>query len=561
MTTATKPRPKSKTPKPNGQPAGPPVRQRVERRQLLPLDLKPDAIDRSPYQPRQDFPDEEIQALADSIAAQGQLAPILVRPGGGPRFELVDGERRLRAVRRLGLNSIRAESGDFSDAEVRAIVLASALQRQELNAIEEARAFRAALDAGDAPGPTELARQLGLSQGHVSNRLRLLELPEAVQAKVISREIPPTHARLLAPLKDHPQLCEAAVQEATAGDEPPTLDDVRDAIGCVLHEHGRRIQEKYVGGHVLKPKFTDAERAALGIVAVEGFGGHKHEYATNAKLYDQLLQEKADRTKARAEKRAAKNGQADTRKAAAQKLSPEEERRLEEERREKAAEQARHYAERLWHFSVDWTRYALAKALRAGEIEFYDVTRLLVVAAAEWAADCPRYDPVGKRMIHFDGGEIVADRVKAFGGKPAKGKRLGMQDVWRAVRSVENLSIEELAGEYLASCLFTAAGGPVRLVDEDQVLAIAADLEIDLGMLWSDEQCGPLSEQYWGLHTREQLEELSRELNVSLEGASKRADMIQRFLDYKPADEDDANTAASKALPYPKELAKCKRPK
>ena len=215
--------------------------------------------------------------------------------GAALRYELVDGERRLRAVKLLGWKTIRAEIGDYTDAQVRAIVLATALQRKDLNAIEEARAMKAALDAGDAAGPTELAQQLGLSQGQVSNRLRLLELPADVQVKIISREIPPSHARAGALREDSggPEGGPAAGMGRAAGRGPiPAAMAAPDRIRLgELHAasggQGSLRDERPLGRSPRVPRGAGAP-AALGIVRIAGDNGSIREVATNLKAWTKL---------------------------------------------------------------------------------------------------------------------------------------------------------------------------------------------------------------------------------------------------------------------------------
>ncbi len=148
------------------QPSGPAALGRIGPTELLPVDR----IEPSPWQPRIEFGD--IEALAALLREQGQLQPITVRRLAEGAYQLVDGERRWRAARTLGWTGIRAEVLELDDAAARQALLTAGLQHQSFSPIEEARAFRAALDAGDAPGPTELARRLGVSQGHVRARPR-----------------------------------------------------------------------------------------------------------------------------------------------------------------------------------------------------------------------------------------------------------------------------------------------------------------------------------------------------------------------------------------------------
>ncbi len=148
-----------------------------------------------PHQPRREFADKELEELANSIRASGILQPILVRPVAG-RFQIVAGERRWRAAKLAGLERIPAVVRDIADQQAAIFSLVENVQRTDLNAIEKARAFREILDLSKG-NQGELAKQVGLDRSTVTNFLRLLELPEEVQAMVSRGTLTMGHGRAL----------------------------------------------------------------------------------------------------------------------------------------------------------------------------------------------------------------------------------------------------------------------------------------------------------------------------------------------------------------------------
>ena len=154
------------------------------------------------YQPRSHFNDEAIQELADSIRRHGLAQPLLVTPGPGPEvYELVAGERRLRAAALAGMVSVPCIVRDLKDRERFELSLIENVQRQDLNAMEEARAL---LRLQEEFGLTqeEIATALGKSRSAISNTLRLLSLPKQIQDSIESGLISEGHARSLASLDD-----------------------------------------------------------------------------------------------------------------------------------------------------------------------------------------------------------------------------------------------------------------------------------------------------------------------------------------------------------------------
>jgi ParB family chromosome partitioning protein len=159
-----------------------------------------DQIDPNPFQPRQEFAPAEIAALADSLRQHGMLQPVLVRPVN-ERYQLVAGERRLRASLEAQLHEIPARVMELDDQRVSELAMVENLQREDLNALEKAVAFRDYL--GRYGGTQEeLASRLGLDRSTVSNLIRLLELPGEVQEAVRNKKISQGHARAILSLPD-----------------------------------------------------------------------------------------------------------------------------------------------------------------------------------------------------------------------------------------------------------------------------------------------------------------------------------------------------------------------
>ena len=159
--------------------------------QELPLnDIRP-----NPYQPRRQFSEGELAELADSIRRYGVLQPIVVR-SGDEGLELVAGERRLRACKMLGLDTIPAVVRDLSDEDLAVLALVENLQREDLHFLEEAQGYQRLLEEFGLT-QEELAKRIGKSQSTIANKIRLLKLSPPVQ-DFISREIiSERHARAL----------------------------------------------------------------------------------------------------------------------------------------------------------------------------------------------------------------------------------------------------------------------------------------------------------------------------------------------------------------------------
>ena len=172
-------------------------------------------IDRKSDQPRKYFDEEALAELADSIRENGLLQPILVREIGGGRYQIIAGERRFRASKMAGLEEIPTIILDKTDLEVAEIALIENIQREDLNPIEEAQAFRTLAEQYNIT-QEELAERVGKSRSAIANSVRLLDLPEPVVQMVAARELSAAHARTLLGLKDREDmllLAEKVVEE------------------------------------------------------------------------------------------------------------------------------------------------------------------------------------------------------------------------------------------------------------------------------------------------------------------------------------------------------------
>ncbi len=165
----------------------------------------------NPRQPRRHFEPTALEELAQSIAAKGVLQPILVRPIGGGKYELVAGERRWRAAQAAGLHDIPAMVRDLEEGEALQLAIVENVQRADLNAIEEAESYRRLIDEFGQTQET-VSRTVGKSRSHVANLLRLLDLPLPVRTAVIDGRLTMGHARAMLGARDPAALADDAIR-------------------------------------------------------------------------------------------------------------------------------------------------------------------------------------------------------------------------------------------------------------------------------------------------------------------------------------------------------------
>jgi ParB family chromosome partitioning protein len=173
------------------------------------------AIGPNPYQPRREFAEAQLKELADSIAASGLLQPVLVRPRPDGRYELIAGERRWRAVQRLGWPKIPAVVKEVDDRSLLTLALIENLQRDDLSPIDAAQGYQQLMQEFTIP-QQEVARLVGKDRSTVSNSLRLLRLPSEVQQMLGKRTLSEGHARALLALSDPKEITRLARECAAA---------------------------------------------------------------------------------------------------------------------------------------------------------------------------------------------------------------------------------------------------------------------------------------------------------------------------------------------------------
>jgi len=245
----------------------------------VPIEL----VHRNPDQPRTIFSEAELSELTDSIREKGVLQPILVRPldGRAGEFQIVAGERRWRAAQRAGLKTVPVLVRAFEDNQAFEIAIIENVQRSDLNAIEEAKAY-SALMARMSYTQEEAAQVVGKSRSHVANTLRLTQLPGPVQALVLEGKLSAGHARAILTAEDPEALAALIVEKGLS---------VRDAEALAK---GGQVKPKKASGprkgpkdadtHALEADLEDALGMSVEIADRGGAGVLSIKYATLEQL-------------------------------------------------------------------------------------------------------------------------------------------------------------------------------------------------------------------------------------------------------------------------------------
>ncbi len=235
-------------------------------------DIAIDRIVPNPKQPRRTFIEAELEELADSIRAKGVIMPILVRPDPNQpeMFEIIAGERRWRAARRAGLAVIPAVVREMDDRETLEIAIIENVQRSDLNAVEEAEAYKALIDRF---GRTQdsVAAQVGKSREHVSNTMRLLALPEDVREHVREGRLSAGHARALLKTADPSALAVVVIAKGLSVRETEALS--KDAKPGAKTASKIAADEKDVDTKALEIDLQRALGLDVDIRHVNGKGG------------------------------------------------------------------------------------------------------------------------------------------------------------------------------------------------------------------------------------------------------------------------------------------------
>lgn len=174
------------------------------------VDIKLSDLRPNPYQPRRVFDEEALEELASSIKEHGVIQPVIIKKTI-KGYEIIAGERRVRASEKAGLETVPAIVRNFTDAQMMEIAVLENLQRENLSAIEEALAYQLMLEKLKITHE-ELAKKVGKSRSHITNILGLLRLPKEVQDMIISKKLSMGHARVLSKLEDSNQIIETATK-------------------------------------------------------------------------------------------------------------------------------------------------------------------------------------------------------------------------------------------------------------------------------------------------------------------------------------------------------------
>lgn len=193
----------------------------------------------NPYQPRQVFDQNALEELASSIKEHGVFQPIIIKKSI-KGYEIIAGERRVKASKLAGLDEIPAIIRDFSDEEMMEIALLENLQRENLSAIEESTAYKKLLETL-AITQEELSKRIGKSRSHITNMLGLQTLPEDIQKSIANKEISMGHARVLSKLENENQQRELAKKVVTEGISVRELEELTKSPEQFVRTH--RIQK------------------------------------------------------------------------------------------------------------------------------------------------------------------------------------------------------------------------------------------------------------------------------------------------------------------------------
>jgi ParB family chromosome partitioning protein len=465
----------------------------------------------SPTNPRRTFTKEALDQLAESIKNVGILQPILVRPHAkkAGHFEIVAGERRYRAAKQAGLALVPVDVRDLDDKQVLEIQLVENLERQDLNAIEEAIAFQQLVETAGY-SERKLAERLKLSQGHISNRIRLLKLPEAWQKRVISGEITPTDGRELARWAERPLVLKAIEKEGRHA-----FRDMGWAIERAVKECSRPLSGSFnEPGNwrwvevALSNK--DKEREDLDLEEIKGLG----KRAFNIKLWNEL---QAAGEKKRAERKAKANGQENGKAEGA--ISPTEAKR-------KTEQKDRQWKTRLYRYKVGWLQRQIVE--RLGDLDFADhKSEALLLRCGLLLAS-------RDRVPHAP----LIEAIAAAGGT-ARGDLHG-KSAWAALQSIpddQTMTVLRNLVQAVVQCdNLESYNSPIKAA---HIEGLAANLGIDIKTDWR------LEEEFLLLHTKDSLEAIALEWHARIKG-TKRSEIITELL------------AWGKNASCPKELAALK---
>ena len=229
----------------------------------------------SPLNPRKDFRDEELAELAESIRTKGLVQPIIVRPSAGApgEFEIVAGERRWRASLKAGIHTVPVIVRELTDKEMLELAIIENVQRQDLNAIEEAAGYRDLVERFGY-NQEQLSEIIGKSRSHVANTMRLLKLPVGVQTLVQQGALTAGHARALIGRDDAEALAQRIVGEGLNVREVEALVQGRDDDGgSSSSSPSKKVRDKDADTKAFEKELTDLLGLKVEIKRASGESG------------------------------------------------------------------------------------------------------------------------------------------------------------------------------------------------------------------------------------------------------------------------------------------------
>ena len=206
------------------------------------IKVKLEELRANPYQPRKVFDENALKELSDSIKEHGVFQPIIVKKNI-KGYEIIAGERRVKASKMAGLEEIPAIVREFTDEEMMEIALLENLQRENLNSIEEATAYKK-LQENLSLTQEELAKRLGKSRSHITNMLGLLTLPEEIQTELSNKTITMGHARVLSKLEDKDQIINLTEKIKNEGLSVRDLENLTSSPTKYIRVHKINSKEK-----------------------------------------------------------------------------------------------------------------------------------------------------------------------------------------------------------------------------------------------------------------------------------------------------------------------------